>query len=265
MKASTRLVLLFVVSAAPALADDVEGFTEPYRTVNVGVTEVGIVSEMKVREGDTVQRGQALATLDQEVHLALLAIAEANMEIHGRLDSAKAELELNRDKLSKLQQLGLQGHARQEEISRARTNAAIAEANVRSVEEELLIRRLEYDKMAAQLQRRSILAPLDGVVITIHKEVGEAVAPNDPELVTLVQLTALKATFSVPSTQIDGLRLGAMLKLQIGQTPAEGTVEFLSPTIDAESGTVRVKVRVENPDGRYLSGQRCSLEIPTAK
>jgi RND family efflux transporter MFP subunit len=267
MKTTTRLILFFVACAAPAVADDVEGFTEPYRTVNVGVTEVGIVAEMKVREGDTVRRGQALASLDQEVHLALLAIAEANMEIRGRLDSANAELDLNRDKLAKLQQLGLQGHARQEEIGRARTNVAIAEANVRTVEEELLVRRLEYDKMTAQLQRRSIRAPIDGVVIAVHKEVGEAVAPNNPELVTLVQLTSLRAAFSVPSAETDGLQTGALVKLRIGhgETPVEGTIEFLSPTIDAESGTVRVKVRVDNPNGKYRSGQRCSLEIPTAK
>lgn len=267
MNKTIPLILLIAACAAPAVAGDVEGFTEPYRTVNVGVTEVGIVAEMKVREGDLVRQGQALASLDQEVHLALLAIAEANMEIRGRLDSATAELDLNRDKLAKLTQLGLQGHARQEEVARARTNVAIAEANVRTVEEELLVRRLEYDKMTAQLQRRNITAPIDGVVIAIHKEVGEAVAPNDPQLVTLVQLTSLRATFSVPSPQSDGLQVGTNVPLRIGsqQTSVEGTVEFLSPTIDAESGTVRVKVRVENNDGRFRSGQRCRLEIPAAK
>ena len=65
----------------------------------MGATEVGIVHEMKVREGDRVTKGQVLARLDQDVHLALLAIAAANMDTTGRLDSAKAELELRRVKL----------------------------------------------------------------------------------------------------------------------------------------------------------------------
>ena len=49
------------------LAEQVEGFTQPYRTINVAAVEVGIITAIDVREGDVVSRGQILATLDQEV------------------------------------------------------------------------------------------------------------------------------------------------------------------------------------------------------
>ena len=150
-------------------------------------------------------------------------------------------------------------------MERAQTNVAVAEANVRSVEEDLLIRRLEYDKMMAQLQRRTVRAPADGVVVALHKHVGEAVAPNDPELVTLVQLTSLLATFSVPSDAAAACREGSVVPLRFGDrdAPTQGTIEFVSPTIDAESGTVRVKVRIDNATSQFRAGQRCRLEIPT--
>jgi multidrug efflux pump subunit AcrA (membrane-fusion protein) len=40
-----------------------------------------------------------------------------------------------------------------------------------------------------------------------------------------------------------------------------GTVEFISPITDAESGTVLVKVRVANPHGRFRSGERCKIRV----
>jgi hypothetical protein len=39
-------------------------------------------------------------------------------------------------------------------------------------------------------------------------------------------------------------------------------VEFISPVIDAESGTIRVKVRVNNSENRVRSGERCTLRLP---
>ena len=45
------------------------------------------------------------------------------------------------------------------------------------------------------------------------------------------------------------------------EVETKGTVEFISPVTDAESGTVRVKIRIDNPDGKYRSGERCTLEF----
>ena len=43
---------------------------------------------------------------------------------------------------------------------------------------------------------------------------------------------------------------------------ATGRIEFICPVDDAESGTVRVKVRIENRQGLHRSGQRCRLLMP---
>ena len=41
-------------------------------------------------------------------------------------------------------------------------------------------------------------------------------------------------------------------------------IEFISPVADAESGTLLVKLRVDNPKGEYRSGMRCTLELPAS-
>ena len=57
-------------------ASNVDGFTEPYRTINVSAAEQGVITTLFVKEGDTVHEGQLLATLDTDVLEATLEIAK---------------------------------------------------------------------------------------------------------------------------------------------------------------------------------------------
>jgi RND family efflux transporter MFP subunit len=204
-----------------------------------------------------------LATLDNEVHETALAIARKSMEAQGGLNAALAEVQLRKDRLEKFEALRAKDHARQEEVDRARAELAMAEARLLAVREELQIKKLEYEKIKAQIERRTIRAPLDGVVTRLHKDEGEFVAANDPNVVTVVQLKQLLATFSVPAARARDMRVGEKVRLDFseGQPTAEGAVEFIAPVIDAESGTVRVKVRLENSSGACRSGERCTLNL----
>jgi multidrug efflux pump subunit AcrA (membrane-fusion protein) len=108
------------------------------------------------------------------------------------------------------------------------------------------------------------VAPIDGVVTVLHKETGEFVAPTDPHILNLVQLDKLLGVFSVPAPQATRLKAGEKLAVQLVDSSASvpGAVESVSPVTDAESGTVRVKVCLDNPKGEYRSGQRCTLRFP---
>jgi multidrug efflux pump subunit AcrA (membrane-fusion protein) len=106
-------------------------------------------------------------------------------------------------------------------------------------------------------------------VKSVHKEVGEFVAPTDPVVMTVVQLDPLVATFAVPADQTGQLGLDREVEIRLGpdQTAVAGTIKFVSPGVDAQSGTVTVKAEFANPDRRYRSGERCVLILtgPTAK
>ena len=255
-------VLLVGSLPAPCVAGRVDGFTEPLRSVDVATTEIGIVKELRVHEGDRVDKGTILATLDDEVQTALLSIAHKNLQLRGRRRSAEAELQLRRQRLTKLESLSRSGHARQEEVERARADLAIAEAQLLAAEEELAIRQLEYNKAAIQVQRRKITAPLSGVVAIVMKEPGEFVAPTDPYLLKLVQLDQLMATFSVQSTVAEQFEVGQPSRIAVGGQVIQGRLERMAPITDAESDTVRIKIRIDNTEGAFRSGERCSLLLP---
>jgi len=118
----------------PARASEMEGYTEPYRTIRVATDETGIVEKVYISEGQVVEKGAPLISLNNEIQNALLAVAEQNMNAKGRLESAKAELQLKEERLKILQSLRLEGNARQEELDRAKYEGNVAKANIQNGE-----------------------------------------------------------------------------------------------------------------------------------
>ncbi|QDU51617.1 efflux RND transporter periplasmic adaptor subunit [Gimesia panareensis] len=248
---------------SPLHALEMEGYTEPYRTIRVATDETGIIDEIFVREGQAVPEGAPLLRLNNEVHNALLAVAEQNMLAQGRLESARAEQELKQERLKILQSLRREGNARQEEVDRAQYESAVAKANVQTVQEDLVSRKLEYQKIKTQISRRTIRAPIAGVVSLLHKEQGEFVAPNSPETLTLVQLDQLLAYFTLTSQQAAQLHINDKIEITFkhNHSSTEGTIEYISPVTDAQSGTVLVKIRIDNQKGDFRSGERCTIQL----
>ena len=257
---ATAFLLFFLPSAA--LAAGTEAFTEPYRKIDIGPSEPGLLAHMTVHEGDSVEAGQIVGTLECDVLQVSLAIAKTAMQSQGRIDSALAERDLHQARFDKLTELLAAGHANREEVDRARTELAVAEANLRTTQDQQALDKLEYEKTAAMIERRKLRSPIDGVVTRIYKDEQELVASNAPTVLTVVQLNPLRLTFSIPTAQAVALKAGQSLPLVFPETSvkATGKVELISPVTEAESGTVRVKVLIDNPAGAYRSGVRCALD-----
>ena len=94
-----------------------------------------------------------------------------------------------------------------------------------------------------------------------HKQIGEFVAPNSPQVVTLVQVDRLLAHFTLMDSQASLLELGQVVPIAIGNDYTKGTVKFISPVTNAESGTVLVRLCVDNSRGQFRSGQRCRMQL----
>lgn len=251
-------------SKSSSLSLDQEAFAEPYRTIQVATTDLGIVREVLVREGELVEPGQPLVKLDDELVKASLEIAKQNLSSRGALNSAEAELRLHTARLEKLEPLARDGFARPDELERARSEKEVAAARVLTAQETLQVRQREFDKIQIELERRTVKSPIQGVVSKRHREVGEFVAPTDPVLITVVQLDPLLATFSLKPAQAAQLSAGLPVQVQFAslEQPVKGEVELVSPMTEARSGTVRVKVRIPNPQRACRSGDRCVLLIP---
>lgn len=263
----TTLAAMLATLGTHALAEEIQSFTEPCRTINLAAAESGIVIGINVEEGDAVEKDQALADLNQDVLKAGVEIARSHRDSVSALKSAEAELQLRSERLRKLQELRINQNASEEEVNRARLEFEVAEARVLQVRESLEIKRLEYERIRLQLALRTVRSPIDGVVTELYRDIGEFVSPADPVVLTIVQLNPLRATFSVPATDVRSLRKGQTIPVRVdGVTkPVNAQIELVSPVINAESQTVRVKVELPNPGNRIRSGAKCFFAPGTVK
>ena len=254
---------IFLFAPMIAHAGTIEGFTEPYRQVAVPAAEVGVIARIVVAEGAVVKQGEIVAQLDDTVLRASLEVAKAAKEATGSIKVAEAELDARLKIVESYKQLSEEGNASQREFERALNDQLKAAAGLQSAQEELDVRRLEYERVKAQISQRLIVSPINGHVVAIDKDAGEFVSPTDPVVMHIVQLDTLKSVFSVPRKSVRAIRVGQNVQLTIGyeKVACTGMIEFISPTADPQSGTVRVKVRIPNADGRLQSGSIAQWEL----
>lgn len=264
MLISAGLLMCAIMSPVSTVtAGEVEGFIEPYRTINVAAVESGIVDDLAIEEGDRVEAGQKLAELNQDVLKASLEIARAGRDATSSLKSAQAELTLRTERLAVFRELHESGNASIEEVRRADLEHKIASARVMTAQENLEIKRLEFERIHRQLDRRTVRSPIEGFVTEVYHEIGEFVSPNDPVIATVVQLNPLRVTFSVPQKFSSSLKKGADINLRIegDKKLATAEIELVSRVVNAESQTVRIRVRLPNPDLAYRSGLKAFLDV----
>lgn len=245
------------------LGADYVGFTEPVKLVQISTAELGMLTSVDIREGERVTGGQIIAELDARVLESSLAIAEARANSVAELRAARAMLKLRQTHLEKLLKLETTGHARVEEVARSRTEVEVARAKLLAAREQLKIHELERERIVRQLERRRIRSPVDGVVVKVHKQPSEIVRPNDPVIATLVQIDQLYVMIHVPTADLSSIEAAgdASISFPVTEQRTSGQLDYISPITDADSGTTRVRVLIDNPQGLYRSGVRCVVTL----
>ncbi|TWU56566.1 Cobalt-zinc-cadmium resistance protein CzcB [Rubripirellula tenax] len=256
-------VAALLLTVGNASGSEIEAFTEPLRVVDVPAAEVGVIEKIHVREGDDVSQRQWLAQLEDHVLQASLELARAAKDATGSKMAAETDLAVRRKQLESYRELNSQGNASQRELDRSEGDFNQAAARMQNVQEELEVRRLEFERVKTQINQRRIESPIDGVVVEINKEIGEFVSPHDPVVMRIVELDSLKATFSVPMANIGGIRAGQEVSLRFSsdEQTCDGIIEFVSPVADPESASVPVKVRIPNRDRKVPSGVVCRWDL----
>lgn len=240
----------------------VQGFVEPYRSVDLSIGEIGIIQELTTEPGDTVQEGSVIARLDDRVQRVQLELAEHLAKSKSNLLVAEKTYHKRASILNRIEELVRTNSASQSELIRAEMEETIAKSQLLSAQEEMVTRQIELKRTSAQLASRTVIAPFSGTVSAVHRNVGEYVSPSRPEIVTLVQLDKLFAKFNVSSSMITSFEVGQEVEV----TMADGTkivaqVFSVGVQTDAQSGTVEIKLLIDNPDGDIRSGESCTLNV----
>lgn len=261
------IALLPVASGAHSTETDATdetatfGFSEPFRSIEVAASETGILERLQVKPGDSVTAGQELGNLDSDVLAARAEMTTAKIEAKARLKATRIRLQRASNTCEKLRSLYEEGHGGSRELELAESDFELAETELTAVEEEQAVNRLELKRIKAELRRRQITSPIDGIVSEIHRDVGEFVASTTPNVMTIVNLKQLRVRFYPSADEATEFHKGRQVKVRFvhSQKIASAEIDFVSPVINADSNTIRVEVLIDNQHGQFRSGRRCLL------
>jgi multidrug efflux system membrane fusion protein len=222
---------------APTLT--LSGRTEADHKVAITARTGGVLTQLNVKRGQHVQKGEVVAVLSDEAREAQVAQAQA------LFDQRKAELEAKRSLIEK--------------GTLPRLDLVNLEAQYKAAEAALASAKAERD-------RGVVRAPWDGVVTDVPAEVGGAAfSMAGKEIATLVALDPMLAVAEVSERKLAGIRIGerAEVRLITGQTVA-GRVRYVAKSASPTTRTYRVEVEMANADGKIPDGITSEVALTLA-
>ena len=216
------------------------------RYVSVGVRVPGRIDRYFVEEGQSVRKGDPLVQIDDRDYDAAVRRAEAGLEL------ARANLKLAEADLKRGRELSDKGFIAKQELDVWENKAAVARATVDQLLAELKQARVNLDYTLLR-------APTDGVVLAKTKEVGEIAVPGgfsgSGDLIRLANLSDMRAQVDVNEADLSRVRMGQPAEVAPDAYPDAhyaADVVKLYPQVDRQKGTLRVEVRIREPDARLL-------------
>ena len=206
--------------------------------VDLSVESAGIVKEILFGANDQVEQGDVLIRLEDEIQRA-------------DLEAARTQESLDRQSLTRAQELGRRGVGSQSTLDAA---SAAAEASASAV-----------IKAQAALNQKLIRAPFSGTIGIPRLELGQYLQPGSV-VATLQNLETMRVDFTVPEQQFALLKIGQAVRLGLtdDDLPFAGSITGIDPKIDAATRLVSVRAEITNPEGQLNPGQfaRVRVELP---
>jgi RND family efflux transporter MFP subunit len=251
--------------AAAGAIFEAPGLVQPEYEATLAATVLGRVDRIAVREGDRVEAGTVLLELERSAEQIdadrRRIVLESKAELAGsrsRRDTLQKELDSSR------RLFGSSRSVSQEEVDKKALEVLLAESEVEQLTQREEIEKLEYDYALDQVRRRVIVAQHPGIIIEIIPKVGEVCEPRQP-LVRMIDATRVRVVLDVEGVRLPPVSTGERVPVIVDQPGGElrvtGTIDFIAPVIDAASGLRRLRVVVDNADGRVLPGVTARVQL----
>ena len=218
-------------------------------TVGVKARVTGELVGVHFTEGQDVQEGQPLFTIDPRPFEASLNEAKS------RLDRDIAQLTKAVEDMKRYGKLVSEGYVSRESYDKAVTDAAALRATVRADEAAVESARL-------QLSYCAIIAPISGRAGAIKADRGNMIKANDDaSLLVIDNLQPVYVNFAVPEVRLSEIlarqREGnlAVQATPAGGASSSGELTFVDNAVDVRAGTIRLRATFANETRTLWPGQ----------
>jgi len=215
---------------------------DPTRTVKILAPVAGRVADLSVALGDTVKKGQRLATIDS----GDLAQAVADAE------KARATVKLTKSAMERAVGLNKAGGLALKELEQAQNDYRQATSELKRAEA-----RLEVigDSGTVSGQRQIVLtAPIDGTVTALDTAPGDFIDNTTESMMTISNLEKVWVTASVQEKDLSFVQKDERVEVTLLAYPGEvfsGKVQVISQLLEADTRRNKVRISFDNPYGLF--------------
>jgi len=263
------------------------GKIQARRKVDLSALVMGQITNLAIKEGEKVQKGQFLLQIDKAQLAAQAAGREASLAaMRNDLDAAKstaAQAKLDYERAKQNYDAHILPQA---DFQKARSGLDTANATLAATEQRM--RSTGADLAASQdsLSKTTVKAPLAGIVTALPIKEGEVTVigtMNNPgtQLLTISDMSEVEAVMMVDETSVPQVKVGQKANLSVDAYPNRkftGTVtevgsspilkndpDLLSLTQNSEAINFKVKIRLDDPPDTIRPGFSVTAEIVTGR
>jgi RND family efflux transporter MFP subunit len=227
------------------------GQIEAAEIATISTRVMGYITKVHVKVGDRVQKGQLLATINNDDMMAKKAQAEA-MVILAQSAFANAEKDYQR-----FTELHKQKSASDKELENITLQYNSAKAQVESASQ-------MRNEVNAMLAYTNLVAPFTGVITQKLADAGSIANPGMP-LLAIEQSSSFRVNATVSETDIDKVRQGAIVNVYVKSNGKEvvGKLTEISQSSQFTGGQYQIKIDLINTQQSGLyTGMYVNILIP---
>ena len=245
------------------LTKDYPGYLTTEKTVNLVARVNGTLRSVSYVPGGRVKKGQLLFVIEPTLYNDKVAQAEAELK------TAQAQLEYARNNYSRMKEAVKSDAVSQIQVLQSESSVTEGVAAVSNAEAALSTAR-------TNLGYCYVRAPFDGTISKSTVDVGSYVGGSlqPVTLATIYKDDQMYAYFNVADNQWLEMsmnnqqptkELPKKIMVQLGKEGTESypaTLDYLSPNVDLNTGTLMVRANFDNPQGVLKSGLYVSITLP---
>lgn len=260
------MLLLLGLLPASVQAASFDCLMEPRQTVELSSPVTGLIDKVYVKRGDVVRKGQVLVTLDARAETAAMEAALLRSKAMGPTLSAQGKIEFSSQKYERRKLMAEQQLLPGQDRDDAESELRLAQAELRTAEENREIAAREYAQQARMVAQRTLKSPFDGVVTDRLLSPGELTESSGTKkaILKLARIDPIRVHVVLPETMFGRLSVGE--SVEVRPQYQEGKKHFakvaqIDRVIDAASGTFSAFLEIPNPKMTIPAGMRCKIDL----
>ncbi|MGK5508259.1 efflux RND transporter periplasmic adaptor subunit [Brevibacillus formosus] len=299
-KTKQKIVQVHTVRQTDSLPIPLTAFVEYKQESHLAFGASGTIERMNVTKGAKVTQGQVLSSLNTNYYQKGLEAAQSQVQSASALrsktlqgaspdliskqrlavDSQEKRLKDAQRKWETAQELFKGGAISQSELDSAQSEKEQIEISLQEARITLdkLLKGAEVNEIASAdadlkqaasevelakktLQETQLVAPFSGTVIDVTQKAGSLAQPGE-SIIHLVDSSEVKLKVDVPLDVMANYKQGDTVPVTVeGKGKSTGTITFISPVVNQETGKYLVEIAVSNKDSMLIEGMVATVEM----